>query len=176
MLSIISYIMTQKQTSKFDPYKNKDIRGTPMKWKENAKVAFRSFYALRVLAEGAREGNKPTPEAFKKVWATPEAEKHADDMVENLESAATSRGWTVCILQPQVSENLPGAINLDGPLGCVVLGLERDDGKISPIAFDARTVLYQTDGGIIAPRYTGAINFDKELRGLEPCGFEKTFI
>jgi len=165
--------MTLDQKSKLEPYKNKDICGGPREWRTDARAAFRSFCAVRILEEKIRAGTieaKDGLEEFKKIWETPEVEKHAEGMIKSLDAAATSRGWTVCILPPSILDNLPGSANLAGRAGSIVLGLERADGKITPIGFDTHTVLYQLDGAMMAPRYAGVIDFDKEIHSFGQLG------
>ncbi|MEW6722521.1 MAG: hypothetical protein AB1324_04625 [Candidatus Micrarchaeota archaeon] len=166
--------MSLGQKSKLESYKNRDLAGKPMEWREGAKAAFRAFYAAGTLTEMLQTGRcaeADGPQEFKKMALSPEAEKHSEEMAASLEAAAESRGWTVVYLPPNLVGSLPGSANLSGPIGCIVLGLEKEDGKISPIAIDARTVLFQLESGMMsASRYSGVIDFDRDFRALAPVG------
>lgn len=154
-------------------YKNIDAAGRPIEWRGHALAAFRAFHAVRLIEEKVCRGElnaSLTREEHKRVISSPEAQEHAEATVASLEAAAGSRGWEIVALPCGIIDRLPGSACTRGALQSILIGLERADGKISPVAFDAETILFQVNGGMTAPKYNGKVDFESELRALEPLG------
>jgi hypothetical protein len=176
--------MQHAQKSIYGSYK---VSGGPDQHRMRAKAAFMMFHALRMLEDeaagasnsGARTGapeRMSTPDGCQALVDSDEARTHAEKMVSGLEAAAKERGWAIRVLNPRIIDDLHRMGNLSIPSGCTVLGLENADGKISPIAFDARTVIYQIKGGAYALGYSGVVDLKGTTDTLGRLGFAETFV
>jgi hypothetical protein len=129
-----------------------------------ASSAFRTFGLMRegLMIQAQKTGPVAYPVGF--------ADGFATRIINALTAAAKARGYKICELEPIIILSLPGG-SVTPYIWSVVLGLKRQDGKISPVVFSPEMVLVQTGHGFFSSRYDHTTDFDALIGGLRPASF-----
>lgn len=99
------------------------------------------------------------------------AKGFAERMVDELERAIKELGYEACMLHPVVINGLPGS-GYTPPAMSIVVGLVRDDGRISPLVISDRFVMAQHGSGQNASSYDDGFDFKGLLQAtLRPDSF-----
>jgi hypothetical protein len=116
------------------------------------------FCTYFLMAEARKAGATLTKADYE--TKNPAADKFARRIVEILAEVASECGYTICQLRPDVLTHLPTTVDFPQFVS-MVIGFERHDGKMAPVAFSDTKVLIQLPCGPVASTYT-----DTNLKGV----------
>jgi len=144
--------------SRLAAFRVEKVAGKKREWTAFAQAAFRVYGVMREAIRRERPG---IDQKLKN--PSPNVRRFARDVTEKLEAAAAAHGVKVCALNPDAIPVIPGTESLIR-IRTIAFGLERADGKITPLVFDQDCVMVQNGGEPHVFRYGARTDFAKILR------------
>lgn len=150
--------MLHAQNSRLAAFRVEEVRGRKRDWKELADAAFRVYGVMR---EAIRKENFSIDHELKSPG--PKVRHFAQGVTKRLEEAAAVHGMQICVLNPDAIATIPGTESMLRNR-TIAFGLERADGKITPLVFDQDRVIVQNGGEPHEFRYGAGTDFARILK------------